>query len=89
MVHQKIINLFIDAYTATYIKNNLKSICARKSVNCIVNFKYKIRNNSSLKVILQGHDLNVLTEIELNLNSLNGEVVEEIPNNQLEEQSKE
>ena len=46
-------------------------------------------NNASLRVILQGHDLNLLTEIELKLDSLNGEVVEETPNNEIEKQSKE
>lgn len=89
MVHQKIINLFIDNYTATYIKNHLRFICANKGVNCIVNYKYKMVNNASLRVILQGHDLNLLTEIELKLDSLNGEVVEETPNNEIEEQNKE
>lgn len=89
MVHQKIINLFIDNYVAIYIKNQLRTICAKMGVNCIVNYKYKMVNNASLRIILQGHDLNLLTEIELKLDSLNGEVVEETPNNEIEEQNKE
>ena len=75
-MHQKIINLFIEAYTATYIKSNLRVICANKNVHCAVNFKYKMVNNSSLRVILQGYDLNVLNDIESKLKSLNGEEIE-------------
>ena len=88
-MHQKIINLFIEAYTATYIKSNLRHICAKMGVYCTVNYKYKMVNNASIKVILQGRDLNVLNDIELKLNSLNGEIVEGTPNNELEKQSKE
>lgn len=74
-MHQKNINLFIDKYTATYIKNNLRAICASRGVNCSVILKYKMINNASLKVILQGHDLNILNDIESKLNSLNGKEV--------------
>lgn len=89
MIYQKIINLFIDTHTATYIKSRMRAICAKRGVHCDITYKYKMGCNASLKVVLQGHYLNVLNEIEANLNSLNGEVVEENPSNELEKQSKE
>ena len=87
-MHQKIINLFIDTHTATYIKSRMRAICAKMGVHCAVNYKYKMVNNASIKVILQGRDLNVLNDIELKLNSLKGEIVEENPSNELEKQNK-
>ena len=89
MIYQKIINLFIDTHTATYIKSHMQAICANRGVYCDITYKYKMGCNASLKVVLRGHYLNVLNEIEANLNSLNGEVVEETPNNEIEKQNKE